>query len=91
MQNVDLVSHLKATELVTEATALMAWEIGAVSSMDEVARFMYRGGPWPPQASIRKPRHIQLSEDDFRPEKRYWTLVKEELTSFLCTNDKKYK
>jgi hypothetical protein len=91
MESTDLLELLNPYELTYEATALMAWEIGAVSDMDAVAQFMCRGGPWPPQASTRPPRHIKLSEDDSRPEKRYWELVKEELTIFLCTNDKKYK
>ncbi|MDB5801747.1 MAG: hypothetical protein JWL63_2686 [Rhodocyclales bacterium] len=87
----DLLASLSSTELTLEATALMAWEIGAVSSMDEVAQFMYRGGPWPPQASAPGSRRIKLSEDDPRPEKKYWAMVKDELTVFLCTNDRKYK
>lgn len=91
MNSSELLAVLDPTELTYEASALMAWEIGAVHDMDSVAQFMYRGGPWPPQASAREPRRIQLSEDDHRPEKKYWTLVKDELTIFLCTNDKKYK
>ena len=91
MDQSELLAHLNTSELAVEATALMAWEIGAVDDMESVAQFMYRGGPWPPQASARPPRHIKLSEDDPRPEKKYWLMVKEELRSFLCTNDKKYK
>lgn len=91
MNSSELLALLKPTELTYEATPLIAWEIGAVSDMDSVAQFMYHGGPWPPQASARPPRHIKLSEDDPRPEKKYWDMVKEELTTFLCTNDKKYK
>lgn len=91
MTSGELLECLNLTELTFEATALVAWEIGAVGSMDEVAQFMHRGGPWPPQASTKGPRHFKLSEDDPRPEKEYWAMVKEELTAFLCTNDKKYK
>ena len=91
MEPSELIAHLNASDLAVEATALTVWEIGAVDDMDSVAKFMYRGGPWLPQASARPPRHIKLSEDDLRPEKKYWLMVKEELTSFLCTNDKKYK
>lgn len=87
----ELLSELSGSELVAEATALTVWEIGAVSDMDAVARFMYRGGPYPPQASTRPPRHFQLSDDDHRLDKKYWEAVKVELTTFLCTNDKKYK
>jgi hypothetical protein len=91
MTSDDFLACLNPAELTLEATALMAWEIGAVGSMDEVAQFMYRGGPWPIQASAKGPRRIKLSEDDPRPEKKYWEMVKDELTVFLCTNDKKYK
>lgn len=91
MEFTELLTYLDPAELTLEATALMAWEIGAVGSMDEVAQFMYQGGPWSPQASARRPRHFKLSEDDPRPEKKYWAMVKDELTVFLCTNDKKYK
>ena len=91
MDSTALLEQLDSTELTYHATALIAWEIGAVSDMESVAQFMYRGGPSLPQASARSPRHIKLSEDDPRPDKKYWDLVKEELTVFLCTNDKKYK
>lgn len=91
MESTELLTYLNPTELTLEATALVAWEVGAANSMDEVAQFMYRGGPWPPQSSARQPRHFKLSEDDPRPEKKYWSMVKDELTIFLCTNDKKYK
>ncbi|RFC35882.1 MAG: hypothetical protein DID92_2727743802 [Candidatus Nitrotoga sp. SPKER] len=91
MNSSDLLVLLNVNDLTYEATALVAWEIGAVSDMDSVAQFLYKGGPWPPQASVHPPRHIKLSEDDPRPDKKYWDLVKEELTAFLCTDDKKYK
>lgn len=91
MNTDDLLAALNSTQLTHEASALMAWEIGAVDNMDSVAQVMYRGGPLPPQASVRRPRDSMGLEVDPRPEKRYWTLVKEELTVFLCTNDKKYK
>ena len=91
MNSNDLLSCLDPTELTYEATPLSAWEMGVVHDMESVARYMYKGGPFPPQASAKPPRRIVLSEDDPRPEKRYWELVKEELTAFLCTNDKKYK
>ncbi len=91
MNSTDLLAALNSTELIYEARALMAWEIGTVQDMDSVAQFMYKGGPWLPQASSRPPRRIQLSEDDPRPEKKYWILVRDELTIFLCMDDKKYK
>lgn len=91
MEPSELLSHLNPSDLIVEATALMAWEIGAASDMESVVKYMYRGGPWLPQASARPPRHIKLSEDDPRPEKKYWLMVKGELTTLLCTNDKKYK
>ena len=91
MNTDDLLAVLNTTQLTHEASALMAWEIGAVDNMDSVAQFMYRGGPMPPQASVRRPRDSTSLEVDPRPEKKYWTLVKEELIAFPCTNDKKYR
>lgn len=83
---------MNPADLTLEATPLMLWELGAVHNMDEVAQFMYRGGPWPPQASARKPKDdLLFLLTDERPDKKYWAMLKEELTVFLCTNDKKYK
>ena len=76
MEPSELLSHLNPSDLIVEATALMAWEIGAASDMESVVKYMCRGGPWLPQASARPPRHIKLSEDDPRPEKKYWLMVK---------------
>ena len=90
MNSTDLLAALEPVELTYDASSLLAWEMGVVNDMDSVAQFMYQGGPWPPQASTR-PRRIQLSEDDPRPAKKYWAMVKEELATFLCTNDKKYR
>lgn len=91
MNSTDLIAALNPVDLTYEASALIAWESGIVGDMDSVAQLMCKGGPWPPQASIKRPHRIQLPQDDPRPEKRYWEMVKEELTVFLCTNDKKYK
>lgn len=91
MDSSELLAHLSESELTSEAPALVSWEIGAVSDVESVARYMVRGGPFPPQGSARRPRHFKLSEDDDRPQRKYWEMVKEELTSFLCTNDKKYE
>lgn len=85
-----LLSQLNTNELVLNAVYLMAWEMGVVTDMDSVAQYMYRDGPWPPQASARPPSNLK-TKDDPRPDKKYWHLVKEELTAFLCTNNKKYK
>ena len=92
MQPTDLLAHLNTSDLALEATPLMLWELGAATGMDEVARFMYRGGPLPPQASAKRPKEdlLYLLTDE-RPERKYWEMVKAELTTFLCTNDKKYR
>jgi len=92
MQANELLKNLNRSDLTLAATPLMLWELGAVNNMDEVAQFMYRGGPWPPQGSAKKPKDdfLYLLTDE-RPDKKYWVMLKEELTLFLCTNDKKYK
>lgn len=87
----SLVSLINIDDLTYEATSLMAWEIGAVDNIDDVAQFMWHGGPYPPQASAKRPRRFQLSEDDPRPHKKYWELVKKEMFSFLCEDSPKYK
>jgi hypothetical protein len=83
----SLLEAVEAEELLYEAPSLYAWQLGAVSNAEGVAQFMYRGGPFPPQASAsRKP-----PPEDPRPEKRYWEFVKTEMQTFLCTDDKRYK
>lgn len=86
MDTSSLLATIDATELTYEATSLIAWDIGAVSSEEEVASFMYRGGKRPPLASANHPRI-----DDRRPDRKYWDYVKSEMRIFLCTDDKKYR
>lgn len=82
-----LLEAIDATELTYKATALVAWEICTVSNTEDVAQFMYLGGPLPPQASAKKTPPIE----DKRPEKKYWQFVKKEMHAFLCTDDKRYR
>lgn len=81
----QLIKSLDTQQLTIEATALMIWEIGAVSDAESVAKFMYRGGPFPPRMSVSKPER-----EDQRPEKKYWEFVRDEMHAFLCTKDKRY-
>jgi hypothetical protein len=82
----SLLAELDTADLTLEAPPLFAWELGAVSNAEDVAKFMYRGGAFPPQASARRePR------EDARPDKKYWDFVKTEMNAFLCTDDKRYK
>jgi hypothetical protein len=86
MDTKTLLETVNPDELTVEAPNLIAWKRGLVDNMDDVAQFMYRGGPYSPQASAgRRP------EEDRRPEKRYWDLVKEEMGVFLCKDDKRYR
>lgn len=82
----SLLQILALDELTYEASALTAWETGIVSNAEDVAMFMYRGGPFPPQASAKD----HLIKEDRRPERKYWTFVKKEIYAFLCTDDKRY-
>lgn len=91
MHNPDLFVDLKPHDLVLEATPLVMWELGIVNNMDDIAKFLWRGGPQPPRASSRVPKNTMALIVDKRPDKKYWQVVKEELTIFLCTNDKKYR
>ena len=87
MDRQSLLQSIDPQELTYEASALMAWEMGAVSNADDVAQFMYRGGPFPPQASATR---VPPSSDP-RPERKYWEFVKHEMHAFLCTDDKRYR
>ncbi len=91
MDTKTLIDALDSSDLTAEASALVAWDIGIANSVDDVAQFMCRGGPWPPQAALKPPRRIRLSEDDDRPERKYWEYVKEEMAVFLCEDDKRYR
>ena len=86
-----LIKSLDTEDLILEATSLVAWEVDAVDNIDDVARYMWRGGPLPPMASAKPPKRIHLAEDDPRPEKKYWELVKKEMFEFLCEESPKYK
>ena len=86
MDTASLLATIDPKELTYEATSLIAWEIGAVSSDEEVASFMYRGGSFPPQASAKPP-----TAEDRRPDQKYWNYVKAEMRLFLCTDNKKYR
>lgn len=86
MDTPNLLASINLTELTYEATALVAWQIGALSTEEEVASFMYRGGNSPPQASAKPP-----PAEDRRPDRKYWEYVKFEMRLFLCTDDKKYR
>lgn len=86
MDTASLLAAIDPKELTYEETSLIAWEIGAVSSDEEVASFMYRGGNFPPRASAKPSK-----AEDRRPDQKYWNYVKAEMRLFLCTDDKKYR
>ena len=86
MQSVTPFDSIQDSELIAEAPPLIAWKIGAVNSPDEVAAFMYRGGPTSPTASVAKP-----GTPDRRPDRRYWDYVKSEMRAFLCGDETRYK
>jgi len=81
-----LLSSLDLDELTYEASALVAWQVGAAKNENDVAKFMYRHGPWPPQASTQRE-----PPPDRRPDEKYWHFVKKEMRTFLCTDDKRYR
>lgn len=81
----SLLQSLDPNELIYEASALAAWDMGAVDNAEHVAMYMIHGGPFPPQASTKK-----IKPSDPRPDEKYWTYVKKEMFAFLCTDDKRY-
>lgn len=86
MNTQSLLSEIDLLELTAAAPPLIAWKLGIVQTENEVAAFMYRGGPVSPQASAHDPRG-----EDRRPDKTYWEAVKTEMHLFLCTNDNRYQ
>jgi hypothetical protein len=86
MDKKSLLDAIDPDQLTVEAPNLIAWKLGSVYNMDDVAQFLYRGGPWSPQASTRA-----SPTEDKRPDKKYWELVREEMGVFLCKDDKRYK
>ncbi|NMM88609.1 hypothetical protein B2J88_30400 [Rhodococcus sp. SRB_17] len=82
----SLLSEIDLSELTATAPPLIAWKLGLVHTEDEVAAFMYHGGPVSPQASTSGPHG-----EDRRPDKTYWDAVKTEMHLFLCTDDKRYR
>jgi hypothetical protein len=82
-----LLAALSKDQLVYEASPLVAWELGGVETVDDVAEYMYKGGRYPPQASVKSPRVLG---PDRRPPKTYWDCVKSEFRVFLCSPDQRY-
>lgn len=91
MDKEKLLGIIDSSSLTYEAVSLMAWEVGAVDNIDDVARTMWHGGPSPPQASANRPRRFKLSEGDSRPDRKYWYFVKQEMYSLFCEDDPKYQ
>ncbi|MEP6872576.1 MAG: hypothetical protein ABI939_12110 [Anaerolineaceae bacterium] len=86
MNTQKLLSEIDLSELTATAPPLIAWKLGLVESEDQVAAFMYQGGPVSPQASAGRVRG-----EDHRPDRSYWHAVKTEMHLFLCTDDKRYR
>jgi hypothetical protein len=80
-----LLKELDPTELTSESPVLMVLGIGTISDMEEVAKFMYRGGP----LIVGGP--LVPNNNDYRPDPSYWYFVKKEMQILLCTNDKRYR
>lgn len=87
MDTPALLASLDPISLTAEATPLVIWDIGFTSDPEKIVQYMYRGGPYPPQASARR---TTPPVNDPRPDRKYWDYVKVEMQVFLCTNDKKY-
>ncbi|HUG22641.1 hypothetical protein [Piscinibacter sp.] len=86
MNTHSLLSEIDIGELTVSAPPLIAWKLGLVQSEDEVAAFMYHGGPVSPTASVGG-----APVEDRRPARSYWEAVKTEMHLFLCSNDKRYR
>jgi len=87
MNTTTLIANLDPLELTAVAPPLVSWKLGLVDNADQVAAFMYRGGPVSPQASVQH----GLAEQDARPERSYWDAIKAQMHIFLCTDDVRYQ
>ncbi len=85
MDSSTLLAELNPDDLIIEAPSVIAWKLGIVDNADDVAQFMYRGGPYPIASGAPG------KSEDRRPEKTYWQAVKSEMNLFLCTDDKRYQ
>lgn len=91
------ITRLNPRKLVPIAPAIAYLEMGHVTTMDEVAQFMVKGGAEVKTFALKNDyggRFVAHAETrppkDKRPPKKYWLLVKHEFHLFLCTNDRKY-
>ena len=85
----DWMSELSKTELKYIAPALFVFE----DDPEKAAIFMYKEGYAQPMASAGDKELIaerSKQEKEARPSKKYWTQVKQEIFTLMCTNDEKY-
>lgn len=106
MDNISkLINIYDHHELTLFSRELIGWEIGAFSSMNEVAKYMCKYGPNLSEVSIKTELEKRLfhkdiiqnkvnifgDKDDPRPNEKYWHFVKQEFFEFLCLSSPKYE
>lgn len=86
--DLDWIAQIDEMELVAYAPPLAFVREGAFD-IEEAAAYLYKGGPFPPELSLKPQRPFEMRVDD-RPPKRYWKQVKKEVYLLICTEDEKY-
>ena len=86
MNSEAFLGQIDPLELMTFAPELVMWRRGLVDNEDDVAQFMFHGGPVSPRMAA-----IASDGEDDRPDKSYWDDVKTEMHLFLCTDDARYR
>ena len=84
----EWINALDISELEAVAPPLVI----ASFTTEEAASFLYKGGRFPPQASLRPDdeKLMPLILDE-RPPKEYWERVKAEFYLLICTDEPKYE
>ncbi len=87
MNKNDLIDSIDINELSKISSVIASYEIlDNIKTPDDMASFLYEGGSNSLFAS---------NKDDDKPEKRLpkkmWFLVRDEMNTFLCSDDGRYK
>lgn len=87
MNKKDLIDSIDISELSKISSVIASYEIlDNIKTPDDMASFLYEGGSNSLFAS---------NKDDDKPEKRLpktmWFLVRDEMNTFLCSDDDRYK
>ena len=83
---------LTLEELLAAAPSLRLIEEDGQVSPEEVASYLYKGGPHLPYSDTHtaNEKDSHQASVDKRPHRKYWKYVKQEIYLLICTSDKRY-